>query len=257
MLLEFPLHALLKYSSNRRAIQLLKRGAEIGTSAAIGVALIAILNEMYDLRLMRREIAELEHRVEVEELGITGGKQDQYAAVLGGFNFLEFEGSHVEAHPLDLKGEVIWQLEKNLVLCYTGQSRLSGDTNRKMIEGYKKGIPEVVNSLRRIKEITIEIRDKLLKGDLSGFGELLMEEYRNRRNLAPEVVTPKIEELFEVALKNGATGGKICGAGGGGCVIFYCENDLEGKVKKKIEEAGGRVVEFNFCPSGVKVWRRR
>ncbi|HID56993.1 TPA: GHMP kinase [Candidatus Poribacteria bacterium] len=232
-------------------------GSGLGTSAAIGVALIALLNEMYDLRLMRREIAELEYKVEVEELGIMGGKQDQYAAALGGFNFLEFKGSHVEAHPLELKGEVLWQLEKNLVLCYTGQSRLSGDTNRKMIEGYKRGVPEVVNSLRRIKEITIEIRDKLLKGDLEGFGELLMEEYRNRRNLAPEVVTPKIEELFEVALKNGATGGKICGAGGGGCVIFYCENDLEGKVKRKLEETGGKVVEFNFSPSGVKVWWRK
>jgi D-glycero-alpha-D-manno-heptose-7-phosphate kinase len=230
-------------------------GSGLGTSAAIGVALIAILSEMYELRLMKKEIAELEHQVEVEELGITGGKQDQYAGALGGFNFLEFEGSHVEAHPLDVKGEVIWQLEKNLVLCYTGQSRLSGDTNRKMIEGYMNGVPEVVESLRRIKGIAIEIRDKLLRGDLRGFGELLQEEYRNRRRLAPEVVTPKIEELFEVALSSGATGGKICGAGGGGCVIFYCENDTEGRVKKRLEEAGGRIVEFGFSPSGVRVWK--
>ena len=229
-------------------------GSGLGTSSAMGVALLGLLNESYDLRLMRKELAELEYLVETKELGITGGKQDQYAAVLGGFNFLIFEGKRVDAHTVNLKGGVVHQLEKNLVLCYTGQSRLSGGTNQKMIDGYKNGIPEVVNALRDIKRITLEIRDKLLYGDLHELGELLLEEYKNRRQLAPSVVTPKIEELFEIALQNGATGGKICGAGGGGCVLFYCEGNSEGKVKKALGKADGRVIDFNFDFNGIVSW---
>lgn len=229
-------------------------GSGLGTSASMGVTLLCLLNRMHKLGLMKKELAELEYLVEAEELGITGGKQDQYAAALGGFNYLIFEGKTVNAHNLDIKKDVICQLEKNLILCYTGQSRLSGDTNKNMIDGYKEGVPEVVNALRAIKEITIEIRDRLLDGNLSDFGNLLLKEYENRRKLAPSVVTDKIDRMFEVALENGAIGGKICGAGGGGCVLFYCENNREGKVRKNLEEAGGRILDFCFDFSGLQVW---
>jgi len=221
-------------------------GSGLGTSASMGVTLLGLLSKMHKLSLMKKEIADFEYLVEAEELGITGGKQDQYAAALGGFNYLVFEGNSVSAHRLDIKQNVIYQLEKNLILCYTGQSRLSGDTNKKMIDGYKNGVSEVVDSLKAIKNIALEIRDKLLDGELCGFGELLLKEYENRRRLAPSVVTEKINKLFEVAMENGATGGKICGAGGGGCVLFYCENNSEGRIKKELETAGGIIIDFGF-----------
>jgi len=123
-----------------------------------------------------------------------------------------------------------------------------------MIDGYVNKAPEVVNSLRTIRNLTIEIRDKLMNGNLNDFGELLLEEYKNRKRLAPVVVTPMIEQLFEIALNNGASGGKICGAGGGGCVLFYCENNSEGRVKQKLENAGAKVIDFNFDFTGLKTW---
>ena len=203
------------------------------------------------------EIAEAASFIERYELGIRGGKQDQYASAIGGFNFMEFRGEEVQTSPLKLREEVLLELEKNLVLCYTGKSRLSGDIHGKVTEAYRRGERGTVEAIERLKGIAEEMKAALLRGDLQGFAELLDENWRCQKRLHPSVTNEQIEELFEIAYRNGALGGKAGGAGGGGCVIFYCEAEREHGVRRKLEEAGANILHFNFDFSGLSTWRSK
>lgn len=236
-------------------------GSGTGSSASIGVALLGLLDHLRSSdpdrrrsRLSRFELAELACDLE-KDLGIVGGKQDQYAAAVGGFNYMEFtrEGQ-VVIEPLDLSPAVICDLEKHLVLCYSGESRLSGSTNQKMIAAYEAGDPTVCGAMRTVKRVAREMQRALLAADLCWFGELMEEEWQARRQLAEGVVTPKLQELREVALQSGAIAGKVCGAGGGGCVLFMSRPDCEGAVRKGLQAAGGQIIDFSFDFRGLVVW---
>ncbi len=236
-------------------------GSGTGSSASIGVALLGLLDHMRAgdparrrSRLSRFELAELACNLE-KDLGIVGGKQDQYAAAVGGFNYMEFTGEdQVAIEPLELSPAVVCDLEKHLVLCYSGQSRLSGSTNQKMIAAYESGDPVVGGAMRTVKRVAQDMQRALLAADLRWFGELMDEEWHARRQLAEGVVTPKLQELREVALGAGAMAGKVCGAGGGGCVLFLSQPDREGAVRRALQQAGGQVIDFSFDFRGLVVW---
>lgn len=235
-------------------------GSGTGSSASVGVALLGLLDWLRSRqrerrhRLSRFELAEMAYTLE-SGLGIVGGKQDQYAAALGGFNYMEFspDGS-VVVEPLDLPPSLICDLEKHLVLCYSGQSRLSGSTNQKMISAYESGDEVVGGALRTVKRVALDIHRALLVGDLSWFGELLNEEWAARQLLAEGVVTDRMAELHEVAMSAGAVGAKVCGAGGGGCLLFLSQPDREAAVRRALENAGGRIIDFSFDFRGLQVW---
>ena len=236
-------------------------GSGTGSSASIGVALLGMLDRLRanaeaDRRhcMSRFEIAELACRLE-HELGIVGGKQDQYAAAIGGFNYMEFyDQDRVLVEPLELHSWVRLELQKHLVLCYTGQSRLSGDTNQKMISAYEAGDPLVTGALNQIKRVAQDVRRALIGGDMEWFGELLEEEWTARQQLAPGVVTPTMQGLRDAARDAGAISVKVCGAGGGGCLLVYCQQDAETNVSRAIEAQGGRILDFSFDFSGLEVW---
>lgn len=236
-------------------------GSGTGSSASIGVALLGLLDRLQsrlagDRRHCRSrfEVAELACRLEAE-LGIVGGKQDQYAAALGGFNYMEFRGEdEVSVEPLELHSWVRLELHKHLLLCYSGQSRLSGDTNQQMIAAYEAGNETVCNALRQVKRVAQDVRRALIGGDLEWFGELLEEEWAARSLLAPGVVTPRMQELRDCGLRAGAVSAKVCGAGGGGCLLFYCAPDTEAQVARALEAAGGRILDFSFDFNGLEVW---
>lgn len=236
-------------------------GSGTGSSASIGVALLGLLDHLRGTdamqrrsRLSRFELAELACRLE-EQLGIVGGKQDQYSAAVGGFNYMEFYGDgKVAIEPLELSQAVICELEKHLVLCYSGESRLSGTTNTKMIEAYEAGDPVVCTSLRTVKRVARDMHRALLAGDVHWFGELMDEEWHARRQLAPGVVTPRLNELREAAIRGGAIAGKVCGAGGGGCMLFLSKPDQEGAVRKALQLSGGQIIDFSFDFRGLAVW---
>ena len=236
-------------------------GSGTGSSASIGVAMLGLLDHLRGTnpfqrrtRLSRFELAELACRME-EDLGIVGGKQDQYSAAIGGFNFMQFYGDgKVSIEPLELSQAVVCDLEKHLVLCYSGESRLSGTTNTQMIKAYEAGDPVVTGALRAVKRVAQDMHRALLACDLHWFGELLEEEWRARRLLAPGVVTPRLDELRQAALRGGAVSGKVCGAGGGGCMLFLAQADREGAVRKALQEAGGQIIDFSFDFRGLAVW---
>lgn len=236
-------------------------GSGTGSSASIGVAMLGLLDHLRGsnpaqrrARLSRFELAELACRIE-EDLGIVGGKQDQYSAAIGGFNFMQFYGDgKVSIEPLELCQDVICDLEKHLVLCYSGESRLSGTPNTQMIKAYEAGDPVVTGALRAVKRVAQDMHRALLACDLEWFGELLEEEWHARRLLAPGVVTPRLDELRQAALQGGAVSGKVCGAGGGGCVLFLAQPDREGAVRKALQKAGGQIIDFSFDFRGLAVW---
>ena len=239
-------------------------GSGTGSSASVGVALIGLLNHLRvrgDHRerevLSRFDIAELACRIE-QDLGIIGGKQDQYAAALGGLNYIQFyPGDRVAVEPLLLSPGTLCELSKRLVLYYTGQSRLSGETNQRMIAAYERGDEQVVAALRSVKQTAQDIYRALLVEDLDVFAELLNREWEARRILAPGVVTEQMEDLREEALRAGALATKVCGAGGGGCILVYCDDDREGPVRRALAQREGAVLDFAFDFTGLQVWESK
>lgn len=229
-------------------------GSGTGSSSSISVALIGLLNCIQKVKLSPHEVAKLARKLEVHELFIAGGKQDYYAAALGGINFLEFEDPAVSNSRLSVPLPVRHDLEKQLILCYTGQSRLSGDIIKIVMGAYERGEKKTVNALRSLKRIAYDMKDALISGDLEGFAQLLDENWHNQKELDPSTTNAKIDDLFEVAKSAGALGGKACGAGGGGCVVFFCGENKEHLVRKALLAVGAQIIEFNLEEEGLSTW---
>jgi len=251
--------AAIKRYSNRGGFKLLTQsyapaGSGLGTSAAMGVVLIGLIAAYNGLYFLPYEIAELASTIEKEELHILGGKQDHYASALGGINYLEFRGESVTATPIRLKEDIRLELEKNLILCYTGKSRLSGDIHAEVKNKFESGKTETINAIENLKKITIEMKNSLLKGNLNRFAELLSLNWENQKKLHPSVTNPEIDDIFVEATKSGALGGKACGAGGGGCVLFYANPEKEHIVRKTLEKRNLKIIDFNFDYYGYKDW---
>jgi D-glycero-alpha-D-manno-heptose-7-phosphate kinase len=236
-------------------------GSGTGSSAAVAVALLGLLDRLRVIKAGERaaplshfELAELACQLE-KELGIVGGKQDQYAAVLGGFNYMEFyDAGQVSIEPLQLSPALLCQLEKQLILCYSGESRLSGATNLAMISAYERGDEQVCQALRTVKLVAQEMHQALRAGDLGWLGELMEAEWQARQQLAPGVVTERLRELRAAALKAGASAAKVCGAGGGGCLLLLTRPDHETAVRQQLQRAGGQLIEFSFNLQGLQIW---
>ena len=229
-------------------------GSGLGTSASMGVALVGALARLAGSELPPYEHAEIASSIERHELGILGGKQDQYASAIGGMNFMEFHGEEVKLSKLSLSPDCIHELEKNLVLCYTGTSRLSSNVHENVVEAYLAGHEGTLNALSNLRRIAVDMKSALLQGDLSRFGSLLNENWDNQKRLHPSVTSARIDSLFDLALKSGAAGGKASGAGGGGCLIFYCADDREHAVRRELKNAGCDIIDFNFDFEGLQTW---
>ncbi len=229
-------------------------GSGTGSSSSISVALIGLLNRVQKRKLSPHEVAKLARRLEVSELNIAGGKQDYYAAALGGVNFLEFEDPSVSSSRLPITPQVRRDLEKQLVLCYTGQSRLSGNIISKVMGAYEAGEKHTVDALMNLKRIAHEMKDALLSADLDAFARLLGENWECQKALHPSTTNGRVDRLFDVAREAGALGGKACGAGGGGCILFYCDENREHVVRKALRGEGAQVIDFNLEDEGLQSW---
>jgi len=232
-------------------------GSGLGSSSTLVVALIGLFRHWQQLPLTAHEIAALAYHIEREVLGIQGGKQDQYAATFGGFNFIEFGAEAVVVNPLHLHPDVLNELAYNLVLCYTGRTRRSANIIQTQVENYRRGDPEVVAAMEELRRITVALKNALLQGRLGDFGALLHEAWTNKKKMAGPISNPGIEDLYACARAHGALGGKITGAGGGGYLLLYCEFDRKHVVAEKLEAMGGQVVEFSFDPHGLQTWEVR
>jgi len=230
-------------------------GSGTGSSAAVGVAILGLLTQFQSTRLSAHEIAALANRLEIEELHNAGGKQDQYAAALGGICFMEFADPCVAASRLDLPANIVAELEKHLILCYTGKSRISGNIIERVMGAYQQGVSATVRALHRLKAIAHEMKVALLTGDMAAFSMLLQENWENQKCLDPAVTNPDIDALFDLALAHGAAGGKATGAGGGGCVLFCSKPDQEHALRRVLLSRGIELLDFSFDFRGLQTWR--
>lgn len=237
-------------------------GSGLGSSAAMGVALCGALskyaqknNGRFDISTYY-DVAEMACEIEQKELNILGGKQDQYASALGGFNCLGFQGEEVRVYRMPVKDNVILELEKSLVLCYTGQSRLSSDIHAQVVDSFLMDKGKTRDALWNLRQVANEMQRVLESGSLECFGELLNENWRRQKELHPAITNGEINAIMRLAKKHGSQGGKACGAGGGGCLVFYCPN-AEHAVTTALRQDGVRVLNFNFDASltGLRTWR--
>ena len=229
-------------------------GSGLGASSTVTVALTGCFKNWLKLSFSEYDIAETAYRIEREELKLPGGRQDQYAAVFGGFNFIEFYNGVTVVNPLRLKPEIINELEYRLMLCFTGKTRLSAGIIEDQVSGYVQGKKEVARALDRTKELTYRMKNALLLGRLDDFGQLLHEGWESKKKFSAKITDPAIDEIYEEARKSGALGGKLLGAGGGGYLLLFCEFNKKHLVARKLEKIGGQIVGFAFDFRGLQTW---
>lgn len=229
-------------------------GSGLGTSSALVVALIGAIKHWLKLSLTDYDIAELAYHIEREEVGIKGGKQDQYNATFGGFNFIEFLGKTTIVNPLRIKRGTLNELEYRLMLCYTGKTRLSAGVIEDQVSRYVRGEKETVQALDDTKALAIAMKNALLLGEIDEFGTLLDKAWCAKKNFSPKISEPHIDEMYDVVRKSGVIGGKLLGAGAGGYLLLLCQFDKYHIVAEKLEGLGGKVVDFGFDLRGLQTW---
>ncbi len=224
-------------------------GSHLGTSASVDVAWLALINGLMGKSPSPVELAETAYRLE-KLLGVEGGKQDQYAAALGGFNVLRFgrEDEPAQVERLDVPVLTVHALQQRLVLCDAGLPPRAGSEHEKVWDRYRAGDETVTAALREIRDSVTPARDALLAGDLEGLARQLIVNREATRRLHPDVITPRMDELFAAGEAAGALGSKACGAGGGGCLLFLCGEGRREAVEAALRDAGGAIIGFTFAP---------
>lgn len=231
-------------------------GSGLGASSTMMVALIGAFNSWFDLGMDTYQIAQLAFDIERHDLGIKGGKQDQYCAAFGGFNFMEFGKDAVRVNPLTIPDVWISELEYSLVLAYTGTSRESSKIIASQIENFSRKDHDSTVAMDRTRQMAIDMKEELVQGRFSNFGRLLHEAWQAKKGMSDNISNSHIDRLYDAARKAGALGGKISGAGGGGFMYFFTDFDKRRDVEEALSAEGAEIVHFGFSRHGVQTWIR-
>lgn len=223
-------------------------GTGLGSSSAMAVALVRALGEHTGVRLTADEVAELASVLEIDDLGMPIGKQDQYASAFGGLNTIEFSTSGVRVSPLPVGESTLQALDERLLLFSTGTRRHSG-----AVLSRQHANPTEVDGLHRIKALAYEMCERLRADDLDGFGTLLHRSWLAKRQLSSGVSSTHIDTCYDVAREAGALGGKITGAGGGGFLLVYCASGRQREVRRALGSLGLEELRFTFDRDGAVV----
>lgn len=228
-------------------------GTGLGSSSTVAVAIIKAVTTARGLMLSKQQIAELACQIEIEKLNEPIGKQDQYAAAFGGLNLMQFSSEGVTVEPLKIAPETRRQLEKNILLFFTGATRAASSILREQKKSSEQKDQQVLEAHHAVKAMAFEVKDYLERGDLTSFGKLLDRAWQNKKKFAAGVTNPLIDECYALALDKGALGGKITGAGGGGFLMLYCEPAFQTAVTQALESKGLRRMDFRFETEGARV----
>lgn len=230
-------------------------GSGLGASSALVVAVVAAVQRNYGIPSTPYELADIAYQVERKDLGIAGGYQDQYAAAFGGFNFIEFGAEEVLVNPLRVDVETVRELEYRLVLVYTGKTRRSDGIIADQVRRYERGDDNSVAALRAQKEIAHRMKRALLRHELDLIGDLLHEAWEHKQQMSSKIATPLLLETYQTARAAGALGGKVTGAGGGGYMIFYCQDNHMNAVAEAMVKMGHLITDLSFTRNGAVTWR--
>ncbi len=230
-------------------------GSGLGTSSTLVVAILGAMAEWLNLPLGEYDLAHLAYEIERVDLGMAGGKQDQYAATFGGVNFMEFSREDkVIVNPLRVREKYLDELAHNLVLYHTETSRLSSRIIEQQTRNILAGNERSLEAMFKLKEQAVMMKEALLRGELDTIGRILDFGWKFKKNLADGVSNPFIDELYETAMQHGATGGKISGAGGGGFIFFYCPGNTRNRVVESLARFGGQAKRYEFTGKGLTTW---
>lgn len=230
-------------------------GSGVGSSSALVVAMVKAYAEFLRLPLGEYEIAQLAYVIERLDCGLAGGKQDQYAAAFGGFNFMEFgPKERVVVSPLRLRRDHVDDLETHLLLYYTGRSRDSAAIIEKQVNAARASEPAALEAMHALKQAALEMKEALLHGRILRVLEILGASWEAKKRMASGVSNAQIEEAARVATAAGALGLKVSGAGGGGFMIVAVEPPHRYSVFRALERLGGGVFTFSFADHGVESW---
>jgi D-glycero-alpha-D-manno-heptose-7-phosphate kinase len=230
-------------------------GSGLGTSSTMVVCIIQVFSEWLGLGLGEYEVARLAYEIEREELLLAGGKQDQYAASFGGFNFIEFgPGDRVLVNPLRIKEWVLKELEVSTVLFYTGQSRESAKIIEQQINVSKANETSSYDAMCSLKHYAILMKEALLRGDLYSYAKILQQSWEVKKKLSSSVTNSNLDAIYDSAISAGAIAGKISGAGGGGFFMFFSPPENRMSVIEALKKHDGQVMNFHFTSDGVQSW---
>jgi D-glycero-alpha-D-manno-heptose-7-phosphate kinase len=229
-------------------------GTGLGSSSTYLVALLTALHELKRERVPTQALAEQACHIEMNLAKHSVGKHDHYLATFGGITCLDIgTDGRVRVSPLDISMTAVDEFRSNVLLFYTGITRSSGDILKKQREDTLHKDSTMVDSLNRTKELGYQIKGALERGDLGRFGLLLDEHWQNKKRRSDRISDPRIDRWYELAKENGAVGGKIMGAGGGGFFMFYCPNSHKARLRSRMAEEGLREMPYDFDFDGAKV----
>jgi D-glycero-alpha-D-manno-heptose-7-phosphate kinase len=231
-------------------------GSGLGTSSTMVVCMLQAYSEWLGLGLGEHELATMAWEIERSELGLAGGKQDQFAAAFGGFNAIEFGPGpeRVVVNPLRVKDWVVDELEVSTVLFFTGTSRDSASIIKRQ-QVATKNQQTTLMALHELKQHASEIKEFLLRGDLNSYAAILDESWAAKKKLADGVTTTNLDRVYSYAKENGALAGKVSGAGGGGFFMFFVTPDRRMGLLDALKNIDGDVVNFHFCDRGAYSWQ--
>ena len=233
-------------------------GSGLGTSSTMVVAILGAFASWLNLPLGEYEIAHLAYEIERIELGLAGGKQDQYAAAFGGFNFIEFhQDNHVIVNPLRIRTSIINELQCSLLLYYTGVSRASATIISEQMRNVATNMTTSVEAMHALKEDTTRMKEHLLKGDLLAFATVLGHSWQAKKMMSSVITNPQIDCAFQTAIAAGARSGKVSGAGGGGFIMFMIDPTRREEVNRALSHLPGTTRTIQFTPQGVETWTTR
>jgi D-glycero-alpha-D-manno-heptose-7-phosphate kinase len=228
-------------------------GTGLGLSGSVAVSMIKALAFGAGLDLGPREVSELACYIEIDKMQMPVGKQDQYAAAFGGMNCITFSRSGVVVEPLRLSQETIHALEDNIMLFFTGASNESSAILCQQRDASRNGGQEIIRRLDAIKDFAVSMRVALESGDLGGFGELLHHSWLQKRGLVKGITNSFLDQCYEVARQRGALGGKVTGAGGGGCLMLYCPSEAQQAVTEALTQLGAVRWPLSFEDEGTQI----
>jgi D-glycero-alpha-D-manno-heptose-7-phosphate kinase len=230
-------------------------GSGLGTSSTLVTAVLGAFAEWLKLPLGEYDLASLACEIERTDLGMAGGKQDQYAATFGGVNFMEFSGNgKVIVNPLRIKDVILNELSNNIVLFYTETSRISSEIIEMQQKNVNDGSNKSVDAMHKMRDLAVKMKEAILKGELNNLGELFHFSWEYKKQMADGITNPYLDSIYRAAIKAGSTGGKITGAGGGGFMFFYCPGNTRYRVINELSSFGGSVRRYEFTKYGLETW---
>lgn len=230
-------------------------GSGLGTSSTVVVSILKAFEEWLKLPLGEYDLARLAYEIERKDLGLSGGKQDQYAATFGGFNFIEFyDNDRVIVNPLRIKNWIRTELESSIILYYTGQSRDSAKIIDEQIKNTSNKKSSSIEAMHELKKSAYIMKEAVLRGEFGKFAECLRNGWEAKKKTASVVSNSRIEESYDLIMENGGVAAKVSGAGGGGFMMIYCNPIKRTNLINILNQTEGQVVEVQFTDNGTEGW---